>query len=156
MLETRGGGGGGSGGGGDLERGAGALRRFQTRVNDLIQGLEGSYAGQTRLGDQAVFSRSSLSGSNAGFSEADGLFGQYKRVHASLVSLSRMVGDQIELLSIAVHAAEVGFDNVDEDLRRRFAEIQARVDQAQAAQEEGWKNTGPAPERTDDVDSGGY
>ncbi|NEE55336.1 hypothetical protein G3M55_63485, partial [Streptomyces sp. SID8455] len=42
-------------------------------------------------------------------------------------------GDQIEYLSLGVHAAAVGFDNVDDDTRRRFHEIQTRMDRERAA-----------------------
>ncbi|WP_446040706.1 hypothetical protein [Streptomyces sp. SID1121] len=130
-----GGGGGASTGGSDLERGVGALKRFQSRVKDLLADLEGGAAGGTKVAAQTV-ARTSLSGSNATFAEADGLYAQYNRVHQSLVSLSRTLGDQIETLSIGVHAAEVGFDNVEESVRRRFAAIQDRIGQEHKAQRE--------------------
>ncbi|MFF0742074.1 hypothetical protein ACFYVL_16915 [Streptomyces sp. NPDC004111] len=114
----------------DLEKGVGALRLFQKRVNDLLTVLENSDGGRTKLAAQRV-SRASLSGGNATFAEADGLFAQYNRVHQSLTSLSKSLGDQIEALSIGVHAAEVGYDNVDEDVRRRYALIQERIEKAQ-------------------------
>ncbi|MEN8656021.1 hypothetical protein ABCR94_37005 [Streptomyces sp. 21So2-11] len=126
---------GGRGGGSDLERGVGALKRFQTRVNGLLKDFEGGAGGSTKVAAQRI-SRASLSGGNASFTEADGLFSQYNRVHKELVTLSRSLGDQIELLSIAVHGAEVGFDNLEEDLRQRFHSILARLDQEQETQRE--------------------
>ncbi|WP_434597287.1 hypothetical protein [Streptomyces sp. A5-4] len=126
---------GGRGGGSDLERGVGALKRFQTRVNGLLKDFEGGAGGSTKVAAQRI-SRASLSGGNAPFTEADGLFGQYNRVHEELVTLSKSLGDQIELLSIAVHGAEVGFDNLEEDLRRRFHTIQGRLDREQEKQHE--------------------
>lgn len=146
------GGGGGSNGGSDLERGVSALRNFQRRVNALLADLESSEAGKAKVAAQTV-SRASLSGGNTCFGEADGLYTQYNRVHQALVSLSRTLGDQIECLSIGVHAAEVGFDNVEEDVRRRFAVIQARIDQEHAAQREREKNTKPEPQNTNDTTS---
>ncbi|MFJ4922724.1 hypothetical protein [Streptomyces sp. NPDC088725] len=116
----------------DLERGVGALTRFQTRVNALLSDLEGGPASRKRVAAQKI-SRGSLSGTGAHFAEADGLYSQYNRVHEALVSLSQSLGDQIEALSIGVHAAEVGFDNVEEDMRRRYAEIQTRIDEEHAA-----------------------
>ncbi|MET9483472.1 hypothetical protein [Streptomyces sp. NPDC006638] len=130
-----GGGGGASTGGSDLERGVGALKRFQSRVKDLLADLERGAAGDTKVAAQTV-ARTSLSGANAAFAEADGLYAQYNRVHQSLVSLSRTLGDQIETLSIGVHAAEVGFDNVEEDVRRRYVAIQDRIEQERLAQQE--------------------
>ncbi|MEE1743897.1 MULTISPECIES: hypothetical protein [unclassified Streptomyces] len=118
---------GGGGGRGDLRRGVGALERFRGRVDTLLAELEGSAAGKSEIAAQTV-SRAALSGQNACFAEADGLYAQYNRVHESLVALSKSLGDQIEYLSLGVHAAAVGFDNVDDDVRRRFYEIQARLD----------------------------
>lgn len=112
---------------GDLRRGVGALETFKKRVDALLADLAGSAAGKSKVAAQTV-SRASLSGPNARFAEADGLYTQYNRVHESLVSLSRSLGDQIEYLSLGVHAAAVGFDNVDDETRRRFHEIQTRMD----------------------------
>ncbi|MFJ4708329.1 hypothetical protein ACIP6I_26235 [Streptomyces anulatus] len=119
---------GGGGGTGDLRRGVGALETFKKRVDALLADFEGSAASKTKVADQKV-SRASLSGPNARFAEADGLYTQYNRVHSSLVSLSKSLGDQIEYLSLGVHAAAVGFDNVEDDIRRRFYEIQTRMEQ---------------------------
>ncbi|MFE2292332.1 hypothetical protein [Streptomyces sp. NPDC059452] len=111
----------------DLRRGVGALETFKKSVDKLLADFEGSPASRTKVAAQTV-SRTSLSGSNACFAEADGLYTQYNRVHKALVSLSRSLGEQIEYLSLGVHAAAVGFDNVDDDTRRRFHEIQTRMD----------------------------
>ena len=121
------GGPGGVSAGSDLERDVGALKRFQTRVNALLTKLESSAGGGTKVAEQRI-ARASLSGGNAAFAEADGLYSQYNRVHEALVSLSKMLGDQIEGLSIGVHAADVGYDNVEEAVRRRYAAIQERLD----------------------------
>lgn len=153
MLDAEGGGvGGGSNGAADLERGVQALKNFQTRVNALLAEFEGGEAGKTKVAAQTV-SRGSLSGSNTPFAEADGLYAQYNRVHQALVSLSRTLGDQIECLSIGVYAAEVGSDNVEEDVRRRFAEIQARIDREHAAQQDHEKKAKPEPQNANDKTS---
>ncbi|MFD9290710.1 hypothetical protein ACFWBV_20975 [Streptomyces sp. NPDC060030] len=112
---------------GDLRKGVGALEKFQRSVNTLLADLESSPAGKTEVAAQTV-SRSSLSGQNACFAEADGLYTQYNRVHESLVTLSKSLGDQIEYLNLGVQAAAVGFDNVDDDTRRRFHEIRADLE----------------------------
>ncbi|WP_329062786.1 hypothetical protein [Streptomyces sp. NBC_01429] len=119
----------GSGAGnGDLKLQIAALKKFRSHVDVLLSELEGGAAGNAKVAAQTI-SRSSLSGRNAPFAEADGLYSQYNRVHEALVSLSRTLGDQIEVLSIGVHAAAVGFNNVEEDVRRRYAEIRTRIDQ---------------------------
>ncbi|MEU9063094.1 hypothetical protein AB0D13_30580 [Streptomyces sp. NPDC048430] len=112
---------------GDLRKGVGALEKFQKSVNALLADLESSPAGKSKVAAQTV-SRNALSGGNTSFAEADGLYTQYNRVHDALVTLSKSLGDQIEYLSLGVHAAAVGFDNVDDDTRRRFYEIQMRLD----------------------------
>ncbi|RPK57407.1 hypothetical protein EES43_22105 [Streptomyces sp. ADI96-02] len=124
------------GGTGDIRRGVGALEKFKTRVDALLADFEGSAAGRTNVAAQKI-SRASLSGPNARFAEADGLYTQYDRVHESLVSLSRSLGEQIEYLSLGVHAAAVGFDNVEDDIRRRFYTIQERIGPVDT------KSTGP-------------
>ncbi|WP_217230904.1 hypothetical protein [Streptomyces anulatus] len=139
---------GGGGGTGDLRRGVGALETFKKRVDALLTDFEGSAASKTKVADQKV-SRASLSGPNARFAEADGLYTQYNRVHSSLVSLSKSLGDQIEYLSLGVHAAAVGFDNVEDDIRRRFYEIQTRMEQER---EKHAKSEQPKTEQTNNDD----
>ncbi len=110
----------------DLKRGAEALTTFKKRVDSVLKDLAGSPA--ARVGDQQI-SRSSFSAGNAPFAEADGLFTQYNRVHTELTTLSQTLSDQIEAMQIAVHGADVGFNNLEEDVRRRFWAIQARTQQ---------------------------
>lgn len=137
---------------GDLERGVGALKSFQRRVDTLVKELEGSAGGSTKVAAHRV-TRGSFSGSSMPFAEADGFFLQYNRVHKALVSLSKSLGDQIELLSIGVHAADVGYDNVEEDMRYRFHSIQARLDEERRRQEQAQaqreKEQDGKPERND-------
>ncbi|MGW1837627.1 hypothetical protein [Streptomyces sp. BBFR2] len=71
--------------------------------------------------------RTSLSGSNAPFAEADGFHRQYSRVHEQLVSLSRSLGEQITMLRIAVRGTEIGFENLEEEQRVRFHAISDRL-----------------------------
>ncbi|MFF2730861.1 hypothetical protein ACFVS9_23550 [Streptomyces sp. NPDC058008] len=139
---------------GDLRKGVGALEKFQKSVNALLAELESSPAGKSKVAAQAV-SRSSLSGQNTCFAEADGLYTQYNRVHESLVTLSKSLGDQIEYLSLGVHAAAVGFDNVDDDTRRRFYEIQADLD-AEHEKARGEKPTRPEQPRSDGKTGSAY
>ncbi|MHC5704306.1 hypothetical protein OTC26_023080 [Streptomyces tirandamycinicus] len=145
----------GDGGGGaaaarDLERGVGALKRFQERVDNLLAELENGAGGTKKVAAQAV-SRGSFSGANMPFAEADGFYTQYNRVHKALTSLSKSLGDQIELLRIGVHGADVGFDNVEEDLRSRFHRIRTRLDQEREAHEKRDKPQGDAPGQNADV-----
>lgn len=140
----------------DLRRGLEALKTFRRRVNTLLTEFQGSAGGSSEVGGYKL-SRGSFSGGGSAFPAADGLYSQYNQVHERLTSLSKMLGDQIDAMSIAVHGADVGFDNLDEDLRQRFWAIQTRVDRdAAAAQRE--KDGMPDSHRsnTDDGSDSGW
>jgi hypothetical protein len=142
-----------SGGGSDIRLGVGALERFQKRVDALLAELQGSAAGASEVVGQTI-SRSSLGGANLPFAEADGVYSQYNRFHKELVSLSKSLGDQIELLKIAVHGSQVGYENLEEELRERYHAVQARIAQErERAQSD--KDAAPAQPRNDDS-SGTY
>ncbi|NWF28836.1 hypothetical protein HW130_21665 [Streptomyces sp. PKU-EA00015] len=154
-------GGGGSGGAADLKRGVGELKKFRRRVDAVLADLEGGDGGAAKVAVERV-TRASFGGN---FHEAQGFHDEYNRVHKALVSLSKNLGDQIELLTIGVHAADVGYDNVEEDERRRFHEIQARLDKERDAfereaerreKEQGDKPGGSQPPRNDAKSGGGY
>lgn len=110
----------------DLKRGLEALKRFRRRIETLLTEYEGSAGGSKEVGAHKI-SRASFSGAGSAFPAADGLYSQYDQVHERLTSLSKMLGNQIDAMSIAVHGADVGFDNLDEDLRQRFWAIQTDV-----------------------------
>ncbi|MFC8827124.1 hypothetical protein ACFT9I_17490 [Streptomyces sp. NPDC057137] len=118
----------------DLERGVGALKKFQSQINSLLSEFEGGAAGKGEIAAQSV-PRSSFSGPGK-FDEAEGFSKQYDRVHTSLISLSKSLGEQIELLSIGVHAADIGYNNLEDDLRYRFHTIQTRLDEQRADQKQ--------------------
>ncbi len=131
MLPTDGHGGTAPSSGADVKRGLEALKTFRRRINTLLTEFEGSAGSSSKVGAQKV-SRASFSGQSSPFPEADGLYSQYDKVHERLTSLSEMLGDQIEALGIAVHGADVGFDNLEDDVRQRFWAIQTKVDRQQA------------------------
>ncbi|MCS0636497.1 hypothetical protein NX801_12650 [Streptomyces sp. LP05-1] len=108
----------------DLTRGVGALRKFQQHVDDLLTRLESGHAGSGQVARQAV-DRAAF-GTGLHFAEADGFHAQYQRVHTELIRLSKSLGEQIELYNIGVHASDVGYDNVEDDTRRRFHTILVR------------------------------
>ncbi|MBB6438439.1 hypothetical protein [Streptomyces candidus] len=126
--------GGPPGGTGDLERGVGALKKFRSRVHAILATFEDGDAG-TRKAATHTLSRAHFGAPGIPFPEADDLHAQYRRVHTGLVQLSRSLTEQIECLSIAVHGAEVGFDNLEEDLRRRFWAIRTRTEAARTRAE---------------------
>ncbi|MFD3524912.1 hypothetical protein [Streptomyces sp. NPDC058653] len=130
----------------DLERGVGALRKFQSQINILLSEFEGGAADKGEIAAQGV-PRASFSGPGR-FGEAEGFSKQYDRVHTSLISLSKSLADQLELLSIGVHAADVGYNNVEDDLRYRFHTIRTQLHE-QRKEYEGCQGHGEQKARED-------
>ncbi|MFD3517908.1 hypothetical protein [Streptomyces sp. NPDC058657] len=129
--------GGGPTGGSDLARGVGALKQFRARVHAILADFEDGDAGRRRVAAHTL-DRAHFGARGIPFPEADDLHAQYRRVHTGLLKLSRGLSEQIEYLDIAVHGAEIGFDNLEEDTRRRFWAIRTRMRQERdAAAEEG-------------------
>lgn len=134
-----------------------ALTTFKKRVDGVLSNFEGSPGSATKVGAHTI-SQASFCG-KGDFGEAKGLHTQYERVHERLTTLSKSLGLQIEALRIAVHGADVGFDNLEEELRHRFWEIQTQVrhEQEQAQREkaaaEAAKHGTPEEKRSDDTKS---
>lgn len=114
---------------GNLRKGAEALTVFKKRVDAALSELEQSAANQGTMSEQQL-TRGVFSAGNTAFAEADGVFKQYNRVHRELTELSQSLSEQIEAMGIAVRGADIGFDNLEEDVRRRFWQIQQRADGA--------------------------
>jgi hypothetical protein len=109
----------------NLKRGVEALSTFKKSVDAVLEELNGSPANPRRVADLTL-TREALAGGGA-FGEALGLHTQYAQAHERVSSLSRTLGLQIEALRIAVHGADVGFDNLEEEARRRFHEIRVEL-----------------------------
>lgn len=128
----------------DLRTGVHALTTFRNKVNNVLATLESSDGGKTKVAAEQV-TRGSF-GVGLPFAEADGFHKEYDRVHKALVDLSKSLSDQIEVLSIGVHGANVGYGNVDEYERARFHAINARLDEEREAMEEAQKPKPTAPQ----------
>jgi hypothetical protein len=109
------------------------LSTFVKRVDGALRNLEGSAGDPTRIGAQRIKPTSLNSGSMAAFPEAHALYLQYNRVHEELTRLSKTLHLQVEAIGIAVRGAHVGFDNLEEEQRRRFAQIQTQIQQIEDA-----------------------
>ncbi|MGV9291621.1 hypothetical protein [Streptomyces sp. NPDC003719] len=103
-----------------------ALSTFVKRVDGVLTGLEGSPGNPARVGAQTI-KPGSLAGNPSAFPEAHALYLQYNQVHEKLTSLSKTLHLQIEAIGIAVRGAHVGFDNLEEEQRRRFWAIQMQI-----------------------------
>ncbi|MGP3986259.1 hypothetical protein [Streptomyces sp. 3N207] len=111
----------------DLKRRAEALKKLKKRIDGVITELDTSPAAKHKISCRRV-TRQSLGGRNLPFAEADDLFTKYSEVHETLTLLSESLRDQIDAMSIAVKYADGNLDEVEEDEKRRFWEIQARTE----------------------------
>ncbi|MET7574827.1 DUF2563 family protein [Streptomyces sp. NPDC005492] len=126
----------------NLEASGEALGLFVKRVDTVLRDLEGSAGNPKRVGAQTISRASIHCGGHGAFGEADDLYQQYNAVHEKLTSLSRTLHLQIEAIGIAVQGAAHGFDNLEEEQRQRFWQIQSEIQKTQSS--EGVKRTGDA------------
>ncbi|MFH7338853.1 hypothetical protein [Streptomyces sp. KHY 26] len=112
---------------GGLKVGLEALKTFKTRVDSVLKTFEDSPGSAKKVAMHTITAESFCG--NGGFPEATGLHSQYTRVHDRLMTLSQSLTLQIEAMQIAVHGADIGFANLDDDQRRRFHEIRMQINE---------------------------
>ena len=123
---TDSGGGSGNGGSKDLDVDASELIKFKNKVDGLLTKLEKSPAGPKSVAGGKV-----LAGDlGTGFSEVTDLYGTYQSVHRELKNLSKGLAGQIEALGIAIDGSRKGYENIDDDIKRRMQRIsnEARIE----------------------------
>ncbi len=113
----------GAGGAGKLRTELETLRTFKGEVDKLLDFLLESEAAPHRMAENHIVPAQL----GVNFAEVNSLYSAYNEVHGQLKNLSQLLSDQIEALSTAVHAASVGYANVDTELRDRMWAIQART-----------------------------
>lgn len=118
----------------DIELSREALAKFVDQVDEILRNLEASAGSSTKVGSQTI-RRTSLASAGGVLHEADGLYGQYDRVHKELTTLSKSLHLQIEAMGIAVQGAAHGFDNLEEEQRQRFWAIQTQISQIEDAKD---------------------
>ncbi|MDT0450537.1 hypothetical protein [Streptomyces hesseae] len=129
-------------GDGAMRAGLESLESFKGRVDELLTYLQGSAAAPHHMADNHLVPAQL----GVGFAEVDSLYSAYNEVHAQLKALSQLLSDQIEALGTAVHAAKIGYANVDADLRDRMWAIQARTRELYVPSHD--PNPNPAPGAT--------
>ncbi|MFF9311733.1 hypothetical protein ACF1BS_12545 [Streptomyces sp. NPDC014748] len=115
----------------DLEASGEALKDFVNRVDAVLRDLESSAGSPTKVGAQTIRLSSLTAAGESVFPEAHDLYTNYHAVHEELTTLSKALHLQIEAIGIAVQGASHGFQNLEEDQRRRFWEIQTEIDKIQ-------------------------
>ncbi|GAA0428240.1 hypothetical protein [Streptomyces luteireticuli] len=103
----------------DLDASDDSLQGFKKRVDKLLHDLDASAASHRHIGDQKV-----AQAAYGSFKEGEDLSRAYDKVHAQLELLSRMLGDQLEAMGIAVDMADRDYQGVDHEHAARLAAIQ--------------------------------
>ncbi|MFC0845776.1 MULTISPECIES: hypothetical protein [Streptomyces] len=164
MAEPNGGGNGGKGSGGgkpDLGVDGVSLADFKGRMEELLRSLDKSPARHTKIADQRVQPEAY----GKGFAAADELHKAYDKVRTNLERLTKIFGEQIEGMGIAVHIADKGYGGIDVDEAHRYQAIRKETEKYYETPAAGTKpaDQGPGanpgtkqpPAKGNDADSGG-
>ncbi|WP_327288425.1 hypothetical protein [Streptomyces sp. NBC_01198] len=112
--------------GGSLHVALQDLRTFKSRVDGLLEELDGSQASPKRIGEEPV--KSAQIGT--GFGEAEDLMKAYSYVHGQLEQLSLTLNNQIEAMSLSLHIGHSTFQNVDLGTQRKLLDLNHQIVQA--------------------------
>ncbi|MEU1078317.1 MULTISPECIES: hypothetical protein [unclassified Streptomyces] len=152
--------GGGSGGKPDLGVDGVSLADFKGRMEELLRSLEKSPARHTKIADQRVHPEAY----GKGFAAADELHKAYDKVRTNLERLTKIFGEQIEGMGIAVHIADKGYGGIDADEAHRYQAIRKETEKYYETPAAGTKgpDQGPGTKQApaqgghgNDADSGG-
>ncbi len=132
----------------DLYTEMSSLQGFKNRVDELLRELGDSEAAPVRMAGHR------LSGAHlgTGFAEAEGLHKVYTEVHDELTALSELLSGQIEAMGTAVHAARVGYENIDLDNRERMWQIHDLTDKRYRRGQDGTGGDRPGAAQQTDTD----
>ncbi|MDV5146072.1 hypothetical protein R1T08_18135 [Streptomyces sp. SBC-4] len=105
---------------------ADSMETFRKRIDALVQELQGSGAGTGQLKADPV-TRTQFGGGGAAWGEAEGAYAAYDGTLSRLVELSGLLNDCLEGLGIAVVASKHGFEEMDDDIKRKMIDIHQRT-----------------------------
>ncbi|WP_232837671.1 hypothetical protein [Streptomyces atratus] len=105
---------------GELVTELSSFTKFRERVEEILHDLKASPADTKKLGEVTI---GDTQFGDPAWAEASGLHTSYKKVVTELETLSKLLSDSIEGMSIAVLAAHKGYENVDDDIRDRMLAI---------------------------------
>ncbi|MER8044230.1 hypothetical protein [Streptomyces sp. NPDC094032] len=100
------------------------LAHLKDRVDALLTGFEGSNAGPGKIGEDWL-EEAALAG--PGFHEAGYLFSSYTVVRDELIKFSKVLGLQMESMKIAIDLSKSGYENIDDDIRRRMRSLNTQI-----------------------------
>lgn len=131
-----------------------SMLEFKKGIDELIVMLTESPADPKKMAAEPV-TRNQFGGGGDAWIEASGVFDAYNTVLKQLTALSGLLGDCLEGMGLAVVMSKNGFEQTDDDIKYRIAEINQRATdvnkQVQAEAEKGSPNAGgntPQPKST--------
>ncbi|MCA1222920.1 hypothetical protein [Streptomyces sp. 8L] len=101
------------------------MKKFKKDVDGLLTMLHGSQAAPTRVGQDRM-QRTHLGGE--GFHEAQYLYASYDNVHNELENLSKVLGLQIESMSLAIETSGKSYSDLDDDIKSRMHKLNSEIE----------------------------
>ncbi|WP_329623182.1 hypothetical protein OG357_24450 [Streptomyces sp. NBC_01255] len=105
---------------------ADSMETFRKRIDGLIAELQGSGAGTGQLKADPV-TRTQFGGGGPAWGEAEGAYAAYDGTLSRLVELSGLLNDCLVGLGIAVVASKNGFEEMEDDIKRKMIDIHQRT-----------------------------
>ncbi|WP_225801559.1 hypothetical protein [Streptomyces sp. NK15101] len=131
-----------------------SMSEFKTSIDGLIEMLTSSEADKGKMKSDPV-TRNQFGGGGAAWGEASSVYDSYNAVLKQLTDLSGLLQDCLEGLGIAVVASKDGFEQMDDDVKRKMINIHDRTwDAKQKADKEAGRDV-PASEGSQDTEGGG-
>ncbi|MER7539131.1 hypothetical protein ABTX77_30750 [Streptomyces sp. NPDC097704] len=118
-----------------------SMSEFKTSIDGLIEMLTASEADKGKMKADPV-TRGKFGGGGAAWGEAASVHESYDTVLKQLTDLSGLLQDCLEGLGIAVVASKDGFEQMDDDVKRKMINIHDRTWNAkQKADKEAGRDT---------------
>jgi hypothetical protein len=108
----------------DLKVEVETLTTFKNRIDEMLKDLDSSEASPKKIGQD----RLKPDHLGNGFGESSKLMSTYNHVHDRLETLSKLLADQIEVMSLAVGVSHKELGDVDEEQRRKMWAIYDTTD----------------------------
>ncbi|CAM5512751.1 hypothetical protein STANM337S_03871 [Streptomyces tanashiensis] len=103
-----------------------SMSEFKTSIDGLIEMLTSSEADKGKMKSDPV-TRTKFGGGGAAWGEATSVYDSYNTVLKQLTELSGLLQDCLEGLGIAVVASKDGFEQMDDDVKRKMINIHDRT-----------------------------
>ncbi|MEU1860717.1 hypothetical protein [Streptomyces gardneri] len=134
---------------------ADSMETFRKQIEGLIEDLQGSHAEPGKLKAENPVTRTQFGGGGAAWGEAQGAYAAYDGTLSRLVELSGLLNDCLEGLGIAVVASKNGFEEMDDDIKRKMINIHQRTFDAKEKADKEAGRGAPASDGSTGLEDGG-